>query len=121
MAVTSDNFENTITLVAPAGGATTGTLIYNATTKVVAYPLTTATSGSDYVAKVVGRLNGVAVESVAAMAAGTPLTYKTATSNFGPITTGTTGILNAWLAAPSVSTVLTGDVILCLPSGHPVA
>lgn len=116
MAVTSHDFCDTLTLVAPAGGATAGTPIFNATTRLYIFPLSTAASGADYVGKVRGLLKGVALESVAAMATGTPLEYQTATSNFGPVTTGSTATIHGWLAAPSVSTVLTGDIVLTMPS-----
>jgi hypothetical protein len=118
MAVTSHDFSDTLPLVAPAGGTTAGTVIFNTTTRNFIFPLETVTSGSTYIGKVRGLLKGVAIESVAAMAAGTPLEYQTATSNFGPVTSGTTATIQAWLAAPSVSTVLTGDIILTMPVSY---
>lgn len=113
---TSDNFAGTLTFVAPAGGTTAGTLLFNATTRCVIYPFATVTSGSNYTGKVVGKVVGAPLESVAAAAAGTPLSWSTTNANFTPVVTGTTAMVNAYLAAPSVSTTLTGDVILCLPA-----
>jgi hypothetical protein len=51
---TSDNFEGTLAMVAPAGGVTVGTPVYNSTSKQVCLPMTAATSGNTYSAKVVG-------------------------------------------------------------------
>lgn len=113
---TSGNFEQTMTLVAPAGGVTAFTLSFNTTSRVISLPLQTATSGNSYVGKVVGFVGTAPVASVAAMVAGQPLTWSTANTNFTPVVTGTTAVVHAWLAAPSVSTTLTGDVILTLPT-----
>ena len=110
---TSHDFDGTLPRVAPAGGATAGNIVADATDFVVCLALTTATSGNTYIAKVQGRVNGVARLTGAAWTAGQPLAW--ASSKLTHVITGAHVIGHAAAAAASGDT--TGDVILCLPQG----
>lgn len=110
---TSHDYEGTITRVAPTGGATAGNIIADATDFVVCLAMTTAASGASYIAKVDGRVNGVAKSTGAAWTAGQPLAF--ASSVFTHIITGAHVVAHAAAAATAAAT--TGDVILNLPHG----
>ena len=112
---TSHDYDGCLIRVAPAGGATAGTIIADATDKVVCLPLTTALSGANFTAKVEGRVNGVAANTAAAWTTGQPLAYATG-SGFTHIITG--AVIVAHAAAPRAIAATTGDVILCMPSGN---
>lgn len=113
---TSDNFEGTIQQIALAGGATTGSIHFETTTRIATLAMSTATSGNSFVGKCQGLVRNAPVASAAAIKAGMPLTWSTANTNFAPVVTGTTAIVHAYAnGAIAISSVL-GDVILCLPT-----
>lgn len=111
----SDNFENTLEMTAPAGGVTVGTMVFDATLRVLVLPLTTATSGNTYCAKVAGKVLSVPVVSTAAYSQGQALAWSTTSTALGAITTGTTANSQAVAAAAIASGATTGDVILRFP------
>ncbi len=107
---TSHDWNGCLTFVAPAGGATAGTMIRNSTTLALILPMTTAASGSNYTGKIWGRANGVARLTATDWIAGMPLSHDgTAFS------TVKTGVAIVALAA-AAATASTGDVILIGPS-----
>lgn len=109
---TSNNFEGTMELTAPAGGVTAGTMSYNSTSKMVVLPMTTATSGNTYTGKVMGLVKTVPKLSGAAWTVLRSLTWVSSTSKFKSSTGGASQAV-AFNAAASADT--TGDVILRLP------
>lgn len=111
---TSSNFEGTMELTAPAGGVTVGTLVYNSTSKMVVLPMTAATSGNTYTAKVVGLVKSVLKVTGAAWTQGRSLSW---TSTKFKSCTGSTSQATAFNAAASGDT--TGDVILRFPVTAP--
>lgn len=114
MATSSHDFEGAITRVAPASGVTAGSVYSDTTDKVVYLALLTATSGSNFSAKVEGRVNGVAKISGTAWTAGQALAHDG--TAFTHVVTGTVRVIaNAAIAATSAA--VTGDVILRMPSG----
>ena len=116
---TADNFEGTITRVAPAGGATAGTLIYDSTMRALFLAMTTATSGNNYTAKAFGLIRGAPVSSAAAVLGGFPLTWSTATSKFAKATSAATTFIQGWANSGVASGSTTIDVVLTLPVGWP--
>lgn len=108
----SDNFDETMEFVAPAGGATAGTLIVEATTLKVTLPLISATSGNNYTGKCFGRIDGVTKSSATAFLAGAALTIKTDGVAYARTAAG---IVNAWAFGAAVSTDTSMSVILTLP------
>lgn len=110
---TSHDFEGALSFVAPAGGATAGTLIVDSTTKAVILPLTTATSGNSYVGKCSGRVNGVARLTATDWIAGMRLAHDGTA-----FTTVTTGAVACVAHAAAAATATTGDVILHLPDAN---
>jgi predicted RecA/RadA family phage recombinase len=111
---TSDNFEGTLAMVAPAGGVTVGTPVYNSTSKQVCLPMTAATSGNTYSAKVVGLVKTVAKLTGVAWVQGRSLRWISSTSRFA-VTTATTQISQGSAAAAAAAGDTTGDVILRFP------
>ena len=107
---TSHDWADTLTFVAPAGAATAGTIIRNATTLAVILPMTTAASGSNYIGKIAGRVNGVTRLTATDWIVGMPLSHDG--TAFSTVKTGVAIIAHAANAA----TATTGDVILCPPS-----
>lgn len=110
----SNNFEDTLAMVAPAGGAVVGTPIYNSTAKNVVLPMTAATSGNTYSAKVLGLVTGAAKLTGVAWVQGRPLRWISSTSKFA-VTTATTQVSQAVAAAAAAAGDTTGDVILRFP------
>jgi hypothetical protein len=103
-------------LVAPAGGATAGTIIYDSTSLVVVLPMTTATSGSTYTGKVIGRVNSVAKVSGTAWVGGAALTWVSSSSAFQITVSGSGQTTQAVAFGAASSAAVTGDVVL----RHPV-
>jgi hypothetical protein len=109
---TSDNFEQTLALTAPAGGAVVGTLILAATSNMVILPMTAATSGNTYTGKVVGLVKSVIKKSNAAWVVGDSLRF---TGTKFARTTINTQVSQATAAAAATSGAIVGDVILRFP------
>lgn len=109
---TSENFDETMEFVAPAGGATAFTPIVEATTLKVTLPFFSATSGQNYTGKCVGGVGGITKSSATAFLAGAALTIKTDGVAYA---SSAAGIINAYAMGPAVSTATTMDVVLCLP------
>lgn len=114
----SDNFENTLALVAPAGGVTAGTMAIDVNTRQVVLPMTSATSGNTFTAKVMGRIKSAPVISTMTGVQGASIAYATATSNFTYPTTGTTVNVQGILAANFAAGGTTADIILDLPRSY---
>lgn len=110
----SDNFDDTLNLTAPAGGAAVGTPIYNSTSKLVSYPMTAATSGNTYTGKVNGRVNSIRKLTGVAWVAGQPLRWISSLSKWSK-TTINTHVSQGVAAADAASADLYGDVILRFP------
>ena len=113
---TKGNFEGTATLVAPAGGSTTGTLIFDATTRNLILPMTTATSGANYTGLIMGLMRSVPVSATVALAVGQPLAWGTTNSTFTQCATGATGVCHGYAAAPIGTADATGDVYVIPPA-----
>jgi len=113
---TKGNFEGTVTLVAPAGGTTTGTQIFDATTRTLILPMTTATSGANYTGLIIGLMRGVPVSATATIAAGQPLAWGTTNSTFAACATGATGVCHGYAAASIGTSDTTGDVYVIPPA-----
>lgn len=111
---TSDNFEGTTASVAPAGGVTVGTLVYNSTSKAVVLPMTAATSGNTYTAKTNGLVRTVAKLTGVAWVQHRSLRWISSTSKFA-VTTATTQVSQATAFAAAAAGDTTGDVILRFP------
>lgn len=107
---TSHDWSGCLEFVAPAGGATAGTMIRNSTTLALILPMTTATSGNSYTGKIAGRVNGVARLTATDWIVGMPLSHDG--TAFSTVKTGVAIVAHAANAA----TATTGDVILCPPS-----
>lgn len=109
----SDNFDDALVFVAPAGGSTTGTLIiFTAAQGLAVLPLETKTSGLDFSGKCSGRVKGVTATTVAWIT-GEALVITTA----GSAAAATAGAFsNAYAAAAKAATATTGDVILRAPA-----
>jgi hypothetical protein len=112
MASTSDNINDVITLTAPAGGVTAGTVSYNSTSKALVLPMTTATSGNTYAGKITGLIRAVAKTTGAAWTVNRSLTWVSSTAKFKSCTGGASQA-TAYNAALTGDT--TGDVVLRLP------
>lgn len=110
---TSDNFEGTLAMVAPAGGAVVGTPIYNSTSKLVCLPMTAATSGNTYTGKVNGLIKTTAKLTGVAWVQGQPLRWLT--TNRWAKTTINTHVSQGVAAAAAAAGDTTGDVILRFP------
>jgi hypothetical protein len=113
---TSHDFDETLSYAAPAGGATAGTMLYNATSKMVVLPLTTATSGNTFTAKIRGLVKGAPRSTAVSTAwtVGIGLAWVTATSKFKIATAASLAAAQA--AAVTGTTDTTGDVILIFPA-----
>lgn len=111
---TSDNFEGTMPLTAPAGGATTGTLIMNATSKLVSMPMTTVTSGNTYTGKVVGLIRNSTKLSGVAWVSGQSLRWLSSTSKWAK-TTINTHVSQGTAYGDATSAAILGDVVLRFP------
>ena len=109
----SSNFDDTLELTAPAGGAVVGTPIYNATSKLVSYPQTAATSGNTYTGKVNGMIKNARKLTGTAWVAGQSLRWLT--TNKWAKTTINTHVSQATAAGDPASADLYGDVILRFP------
>ena len=116
MAVTSNNFDETMVFTAVAA-VSAGVLQVTATTLIACLPLTSATSGNTYTGKITGRVSGVTKSSATAFLAGAPIQITTAGLALAMASAGT--IVNAYAYgdwATSGSTAgTTMDVVLCLP------
>ncbi len=110
----SSNFDDTLELTAPAGGAVVGTPIYNNTSKLVAYPMTPATSGATYTGKVNGMIRNARKLTGVAWVAGQALRWVSSTSKWAK-TTINTHVSQATAAGDPASADLYGDVILRFP------
>jgi predicted RecA/RadA family phage recombinase len=108
------NTDEVISMAAPAGGATAGTILFNTTTKSVTLPMTTATSGSTFANKILGRVNTVPKSTAAAWVAGQPLNWVSASSHFKVYTAA--GVIHARAVADATAAATTGDVILITPT-----
>ena len=108
------NFDETLPLTAPAGGAVVGTPIYNSTSKLVSYPMTAANSGNTYTGKVNGRVNSARKLSGVAWVAGQPLRWVSSLNKWAK-TTINTHVSQAVAAADAASADLYGDIILRFP------
>ncbi len=108
---TSHDFDGTLSFVAPASGATAGTIIKNTTTSATILPLTTAASGVAYTGKIAGRVNGVTATTLAWIA-GQMLSHNG--TAFSTLISALRVVANAAAAKGAAAT--TGDVILCPPS-----
>lgn len=108
------NFDESLPLTAPAGGAVVGTPIYNSTSKMVSYPQTAATSGNTYTGRVGGRINSARKLTGVAWVAGQALRWVSSTSKWAK-TTINTHVSQATAAADAASADLYGDVILRFP------
>jgi predicted metal-dependent phosphotriesterase family hydrolase len=111
----SSNFDDTLELTAPAGGAAVGTPIYNSTSKLVSYPMTAATSGNLYTGKVNGMIKSARKLSGVAWVAGQALRFVSSTSKWAK-TTINTHVTQGTAAADATSADIYGDVILRFPS-----
>lgn len=109
------NYEGTVVAVAPAGGVTAGTVVFNASYRTLLLPLTSATSGATYTALADGCVVSAPVASAAAYAAGQSLAWSTANSNLGAIVTGTTANAHAFPISAVASGATTADVVIHLP------
>jgi hypothetical protein len=112
MPTTSHDWDDTITFAAPTGGTTAGVLVGLSASKAIVLPLQTKTSGQTCVGKIRGLVKGVTKVSTAAFEGGDPLFI---TSALVAAAQSAAGIVNAWAAAPAVSTAVTCDVILTPP------
>lgn len=110
----SSNFEETLEMTAPAGGAVVGTPIYNSTSKVVSLPMTAATSGNTYTGKVTGMVRAMAKLTGVAWVQGRSLRWISSTSKWA-VTTATTQVSQGSAAATQAAGDTTGDVILRFP------
>ncbi len=110
----ASNTDDTISMAAPAGGVTAGTVLFNTTTKSVSLPMTTAASGVTFSNKVFGRLNTIPKSTAAAWIGGQPLNWVSASSFFKVYTAG--GVIHARAAADATAAATTGDVILITPT-----
>lgn len=110
----ASNTDDTISMAAPAGGVTAGTLLFNATTKSVSLPMTTATSGNTFSNKILGRVNTVPKSTAAAWLGGQPLNWVSSSSAFKIYTAA--GVIHARAAADATAAATTGDVILITPT-----
>lgn len=108
------NFEGTLELTAPAGGAVVGTPIYNSTSKMVVYPMTAATSGNTYTGRVAGMVINARKLTGVAWVAGQSLRFISSTSKWAK-TTINTHVSQATAAGSPASADLYGDVILRFP------
>lgn len=115
----SDNFEGTLSLATPSGGVTAGTVIIDATTRVVMLPMTTtAVTTVNFVARVAGRIKSAPVISTMTGVQGASVQWSTSTSNFVYPTTGTTAQVQAVLCANFATGGTTADVILDMPRAY---
>ena len=110
----SSNFDDNLELTAPAGGAVVGTPIYNSTSKLVAYPLTAAASGSTYTGKVNGLIKNARKLTGTAWVAGQALRWVSSINKWAK-TTINTHVSQATAAGDPASAALYGDVILRFP------
>lgn len=110
---TSDNLNDVVPQVAVAT-VTAGTLYYNATSKAVVLPMTSAITGATYAAKITGLVRTVPKATGAAWTVNRSLSW---TSTKFKSCTGSTSQAVAYNAAASGDT--TGDVILRLPVTAP--
>lgn len=108
---TSHDYDGSLSFIAPAGGATAGTIIKNSTTSATIFPLTTAASGVAYTGKVAGRVNGVTTTTVLWIA-GQMLSHNG--TAFSTLVSTLRVVANA--AAAKTAAATTGDVILRLPA-----
>lgn len=110
---TSHEYSGALTFVAPAGGATAGTIIYNSTTKCAIFPLTTAASGANYIGKAEGLVKGVSRITTTDWIVGMRLAHDG--TAFTTVTTAAAAVV---AHAANAATATTGDVILCFPDSN---
>lgn len=111
---TSDNFEGTMALTAPAGGATTGNIIYNATSKLVVMAMTTATSGNTYTGKGNGLIRNSIKLSGTAWVSGQSLRWLSSVSKWAK-TTINTHVSQGVAYGDATSAAILADVVLRFP------
>ena len=114
MPSTSNNFEGVQPCLAPAGGVTAYTPSYNATSKMLTLPMTTATSGNTYSGKVTGLVKGMAKFTGVAWVHGQALRWITSL-NLWKITTINTHVSQGSASTAATAAATTGDVILRFP------
>lgn len=103
----SDNYEDTLELVAPTAGVVAGTCIRIG--GIVCLPLLTAAATVAFPAKTTGRIKA-ATAATAAWVAGDKLYWDNAAAAFTKTATGNTAC--GYAAAIKASATLTGDVLL---------
>lgn len=108
------NTDEVISLAAPAGGATANTLIFSASLKMLVLPMTTATSGNTYSAKILGRVNTVPKSTAGAFTGGQPLNWASTAASFKAYTAG--GVIHARAAGDATAAATTCDVFLICPT-----
>ncbi len=111
------NTDETIVLAAPVGGATYGTVIFNATLKRLYLPMTTAASGVNYTAKVLGRVNTIPKSTAGAFTGGQLLNWASTAASFKAYTAA--GVAHAMAAADATAAATTCDVFLIHPVKAP--
>ncbi len=114
----SSNYEGTLLFTAPAGGVTAGTLVFDATNRVLNLPTVTATSGNTYAGKVAGMVISAPCASGQAYNAGQPVLWSTGNTNLTVATTGTTVNHHAVAAKEIATGSVTGDFIISLPFAY---
>lgn len=111
------NYEGTLTLLAPAGGVTAGTMVFVATAlkRYAVLPMTTATSGNTYSGLVEGYIVGAPVSTLcAAITGGVPLLWQTTVAKFKHVTAA--GNSQAVSVGTITAGATTADVILRFPA-----
>lgn len=112
---TSDNFDDTLALVAPVGGAAVSTMVFDANTRLLALATTAAVSGLQYAGKVFGRVKACPIVSTVTITQGQSLAWLTTTNNLSTSVTGVNANSHAVAAYSQAAGGTTLDVILTFP------
>jgi predicted RecA/RadA family phage recombinase len=104
-----DNFNGVITLVAPTGGVTAGTMVY--IQAVACLPLETVSAGASFAALVCGRVKDAPKTTSQVWTAGQKLYWVAGTAKFSSASTGGTDV-GARVAAAAISAAAVGDVLI---------
>lgn len=112
---TSDNFDDTLPLIAPVGGQTVSTMFFDANTRLLALATTAAASGLQFAGKVFGRVADCPVVSTVTITQGQSLAWLTTTNNLSTSATGVNANSHAIAAYSQAAGGTTVDVILTFP------